>query len=106
MLAALIVSGWPKLSRRPGFEFDAFKIAVEGKIEVEASLLAIGNDVQSSRELIMNCHNHGVFLQLSNVSWAEGIQVLAGKLQPSRKRIASNDGCAQWSWLHGSVPQE
>src|SRR5690606_965215 len=47
MLAALIVRGRAEAPRRRALELDPFEEAVEGKVEVEPRLLAVGDDIES-----------------------------------------------------------
>src|SRR6185369_6346900 len=73
----------------------------EREIEIEAGLLAIGHDIKAGGDLIVECANDGVVLHLGEVFFAKGVQILAGLLQPGGKRIAADDGGAEWAGLHG-----
>ena len=66
MLAALIVRRRAEVARRRRFHFNALKMAVEGKIEIQPRLLAVGDHVQTRRRLVMQCGDHGVILSLGH----------------------------------------
>ena len=67
MLSALIVSRRSELARCSGFEFDTVQIAVKRQIEIEPSLLAVGDHIQPGRDLILNRDNDRVILHLRDV---------------------------------------
>jgi hypothetical protein len=75
MLATLVVGG-RAVAARPGvFACDTFDIAIERQIKVEAGLFAVGDDVESGSQLILNGNHGGITLQLSNVVTPEVRQV-------------------------------
>src|SRR5581483_11705365 len=105
VFAALIVGRRSEPARRRAFQLDAFDVSVKGEIEVQAGLLAIGDDVESGGQLVMQCGNHRVILKFGAVSFAELVQMLTTKLQPARKRITADNAGAQRIFVHtGSVP--
>jgi hypothetical protein len=94
VLAALVVRGRSEPSRRFRFQFDPFKETVEREIEIQAGLLAVSNHVQAGCDLIVKRRNDSVILQLGAVCRAEVVQMLAGKFEPTRKRVTTDDGGA------------
>ena len=106
VLSTLIVSGWTKPSRRRPFQFDSFKKAVEGQVEVEPRLLSVGDHVQPGGGLIRDGNTHGIVDEFFPIGLAKFRKVVAGKLKPARKGIASNDSGAQWMWLHIEINYE
>ncbi len=94
MSAALIVRRRAKPPPRRCFRRDPFEKAVERQIEIQPRLLAVSDHIQPRRKLIVDRRDDRVVLHLGNVIGAELIQIPAGKFQPSRQRIAADDGCA------------
>ena len=86
--------------RRP-FQLDALNVAVKGKIEIQARLLPIADDIQPGGELIVYRANHCVVLNLSEIILPKQRQILAGMFEPGWKRIAADDGSTKWTRLHG-----
>jgi hypothetical protein len=79
MFSTLIMGGWTPQARGPLLAREPIQIAVEGEIEVEPRLLAVGDDIEASRHLVVDCADDGVVHQLCNVGAAELVQVLRGK---------------------------
>jgi len=75
----LVVSGRAEASGRRALEFDALQISIKGKVEVETCLLAVGDDIEASRHLVVNRSNDGIFLKFGAVGVAELIEVSAGE---------------------------
>ena len=100
MSAALIMSGRSEPALRRGLEFDAFQKSVKREIEIEPRLFAIGDDVESGLQLVVNRGEDGVVVEFFAVCLAEPVKVLAGKLQPARKRITADDGGSEQGWWH------
>lgn len=96
MLAALIVGGWAKAARLRVFEFDARQEAVKRQVEIEPRLLAVGDDVESRRDLIVQRRDDGIVLQFAAIIAAELIEMLAGEFEPAGEGIAANDGGSEW----------
>jgi len=94
VFAALIVGGRTEATRRRGFEFDAFDETIERQIEIEPRLFAVGDHVKAGVELVAHGDGDGVVDQFRAVCAAEAVEVLAGKFQPRRKRVAADDGSA------------
>src|SRR5256885_1219968 len=100
MLPALIVGGRTKAAWRTRFQFDPFEKTVEGEIEVEPCLFAIGDYIHARGKLVVNGDCNRVLNELSSIVRAKFIEVIAGKLQPARKRIAADDGRSQRMIFH------
>ena len=75
MFAALIVRRRAKSSRRGGLHVNAFDVPIERKIKVESGLLAIGDDVQPRRDLIVDRGDHGIVLHLGDFGCPELIEM-------------------------------
>src|SRR5207249_4199797 len=88
-------------ARRRRFQFDPFEKAVEGKIEIQAGLLPVGDYVEAGIELVVNCGDDGVFDQFLTVGLAKLVEVLAGKLQPTGEGVTADNGGAQGWGRHG-----
>lgn len=71
---------------------DAFEIAVEGEIEIEARLFAIGDNVESGGNLIVDGGNDSVFLQFGAVGLAKLIKVRTGEFEPAGEWVTADDG--------------
>jgi hypothetical protein len=95
VFSTLIVSGRSEASQRRTLEFDALKITVKGEIEVESSLLAVGDDIKTGRHLVVNGSDDCVFLKFRAVGFAELIEVVAGEFEPAGEWIAADDGGAE-----------
>jgi hypothetical protein len=91
VLAALVVGGGSEAAGGVGFEVDAFEVAVEREVEVEAGLLAVGDDVEAGAELVGERARDGVVLEFLEVGVAELVEVLGGELKPAGKRVAADD---------------
>jgi len=78
-------------------------VAVEGEVEVEAGLFAVGDDVESGGELVADGDGGGVVLQLGDVVRTELVEVGAGKQKPSGKGIAADDGGSERAGVHGGI---
>ncbi len=100
VLTALIVRGRAEAPRGALLGVDALEVAIEGEIEIEARLLAIGDDVEAGRGLIVNGGEDGVVLEFGDVVGAEFVEMAGGKLEPCREGIAADDGGAQGARLH------
>lgn len=103
VFAALVVRGRAEAAWRSGFEFDAFEESVEGKVEVQAGLLAVGDDVEAGVELIGDSDADGVIDEFGAVGFAELREVLDGELKPSGKRVTADDGGAERARIHGAT---
>src|SRR5262249_33221286 len=101
MFATLIVSWRTETTGRGAFELDALKIAVKGKVEIETSLFAVGDDVEAGGGLVVDGGDDGVFLKFGAVSLAELIEVGAGEFEPARERVAADDGRSKRLRSHG-----
>ena len=51
------------------------QVAVEREVEVEPRLLAVGDDVEPGRELVVHGRDHRVLLQLGEVVRPELVEV-------------------------------
>jgi hypothetical protein len=90
VFAPLIMRRRTKASSWGFFQFKAFQVAIKGKIEIEPRLLAVGYDIQPGSKLIKKGCNNSVILNFCAVSLTKLFEMLTGKLQPSRKRIAAD----------------
>jgi hypothetical protein len=81
-------------------QLDAGEVAIEGEVEVEPSLLAIRDDVEPRLDLVVQCRDHRVVLQLGQVVRSKAVKVLRGELQPARERVGADDGGAEGHGLH------
>ena len=95
MAAALVVRRRPVAPGRCRLEVDALDIAVERQIEVEASLLAIGDHVEPGAQLVAERGDDRVVLYLGDVVGTKRIQMCRGMLEPAREGIGTNNGRAQ-----------
>jgi hypothetical protein len=68
-------------------QIDPFDETVKREIEINPGLLAIGDDVQAGRHLIVDRSDDGVVLQFGDIVGTEAIQILYGKLQPAWKGV-------------------
>src|SRR5437016_1364757 len=100
MFAALVMGRRAKTPRRRAFQFQSFQVAIEGKIEIQASLFAVRDDIQSDSNLIMNRSDDGIVFQFGAIGFAKFAQVTARELEPARKRVAADDGRARRFGLH------
>jgi hypothetical protein len=90
VLPTLIMGGRAEAPWRRALKFDALKVPIKGKVEVEARLFAIGDDVKAGCHLVVDGSDNGVFLEFSAVGLAELIEVSAGKFEPTGKRVAAD----------------
>jgi hypothetical protein len=82
---------------------NAFNVTVKRKIEIQTGLLAIRDDFQPGRQLVVNGTDRGIILNLGQISWTKFVQLAAGHLQPAWKGITANDGGAKWNRLHQTI---
>ena len=101
VFATLVVGGRTESPWGRGFELDALDVAVKREIEIEAGLLAIGDDIQPCGQLVVKRGDDGIVLNLCAVGRAEFFEVGGGEFKPGGKRIAADDGGAEWIGLHG-----
>jgi hypothetical protein len=106
VFAPLIMSRGAKAARRGAFQFKTFQVTVKGKIEVQPGLLAIGYDIQAGRQLIKKSRDNSVVLHFCAVGFTKLIEMLTGKLQPTRKWVAANHGRAEGVLLHTQLLQK
>src|SRR5262245_20006822 len=89
--SSLVMRGRTEPARRRAFAFQAIQVRVKGKVEIEARLFAVGDDVEAGAYLIVECGNDGVLLQLSAVVGAEFIKIGAGEFQPAGQGITADN---------------
>ena len=87
---ALVVCRRTEAARWRRLQFDPFQETIEGQVEIEPGLFAIGDDVEAGLELVVNRDGDGVINQFLAVSLAEPLEVLAGQFQPAWKRVAAD----------------
>ena len=100
MPTTLVVRGWTEATWRFRLQIDSLQVAVKGQIEIETRLLTVGQHIQAGRMLIMDSSDNGVTLCFSDIGSTELIQMIAGKTEPTRKRITANHSCSQRNRLH------
>ena len=100
VFSALVVGGRAEAPRRGGFEFDALDVAIEREVEIEAGLFAIGDDIEAGGELVVERGDDGIVLDLGAVGGTEAVEVGGGEFEPRGKRVAADDGGAEWIGLH------
>jgi hypothetical protein len=83
-----------------GLQFDAFKVSVKGKIEIEACLLAVRDNVESGGGLIVQRGDDRIVLRFRLIRRTEVPQMLTSKFKPSRKRVTANDRSAKRTGFH------
>jgi hypothetical protein len=93
--SALIVGRRAEASRGKRRRANTLEPSVERQIEVMPALLAIGDHVQTGAELVVNGCNHCVVPHLFDIGLAKLIKVRRPKLEPSRKRVAADNGGSQ-----------
>ena len=93
--AALIVGGWTEAAGGGGFEFEAIEEPVEGEIEIEPGLFAVGDDVKAGLKLIADGDADSVIDQFGAVGATELVEVLAGEFQPPGEGVTADDGGAK-----------
>ena len=64
-------------ARRRTLQLDAGEEAVEGKVEVQAGLLTVGDHVQAGGDLIVDRGDDSIVLQLAAVVRSELVEVRA-----------------------------
>jgi hypothetical protein len=101
VFAALVVGWRAPAARGSAFHFDAGEEAVEGEIEVEAALFAIGEDIEAGAELVLDGDGAGVVLEFLDVVGAEGVEVRDGVFEPCGEWIGTDDRVAERDGLHG-----
>jgi len=95
VFAPLIVGRGTKPAGRRAFQFEAFQIPIEGKVEIQSGLFTVGDDVESGCDLVVDGGDDGVVFQFGAVGLAELVEVLAGKFQPAREWVAADDRVAK-----------
>jgi hypothetical protein len=100
MFAALVVRGGTESPRRRRFEFKAIDETVEGKVEVEARLFAVGDHIEPGFQLVAHSDGDRVIDELGAIRFAELIKMLTGKFQPAREWIAADDSRSQRAFFH------
>ena len=103
--AALVVGRRSEAPWWRALQLDAGEEAVEGEVEVEARLLAVGDHVEAGGDLVVDRGGDGVVLQLGAVSRPELAEVLDGVQQPAGQRIAADHRRAQSLLDHRSSPR-
>src|SRR5215510_6977570 len=91
---ALVVPGRAEATRQGLLQLYAFQKPIERQVEIEPRLLAVCDYVQPGGDLVVNRRDHGVFLQLGAIDFAELVEMLAGEFKPAGKWIAADDGCS------------
>ena len=76
-------AGGPKRRGGVALELDAVEEAVEGEVEVEPGLLAVGDHVEAGGDLVVDGGDDGVVLQLAAVVGAELVEVGARRTPAS-----------------------
>jgi hypothetical protein len=71
MFPSLIMRRGTKTPWRSPFQFDSFHKSVKGQIEIQPSLFPVRNDIQPSRQLIVQGYKNGVFLKFSAIGFTE-----------------------------------
>jgi len=104
VLAALVVCGRAEAPRRGAFQLDAFEVAVEGEVEIEARLFAVGDDVEACAHLVVDGRDDGVFLHFGDVGAAKLAEVAGGELEPAGKGVAADDGRSKRPFGHAQTP--
>jgi hypothetical protein len=100
VLAALVVRWGAELAGRGGFKLNALDESVKGEIEIKPRLLAVGDDVETSIQLVAHCDRYGIVDQFRAIRFAKLSKVLNGELKPPGKWVAANDRGAQWVIFH------
>jgi hypothetical protein len=98
--SSLVMGGGAEATLGRGFELDAIEETVEGKVEIEAGLFAIGDDIEAGFELVMDGDGDGVVDGFIAIGVTELVEVKGGELEPAGQGIASDDGGAKWARLH------
>ena len=100
MSAALVMSGRSEAARRRGLELDAFEKSVKREIEIEPRLFAVGDDVKSGLQLVVDGDGDRVVDEFFAVRLAKLVEILGGKLQPAGKRVAADDSGSEEGGSH------
>jgi hypothetical protein len=100
VFAPLVVGRRAKAPGRRAFQFETFEVTVEGKVEIQAGLLSVSDNVESGGDLVVNGRDDGIVFQFGAVGLTESVEVLAGELEPSRERVAADNGGAEWTGFH------
>lgn len=95
VFSSLIVGRGAEAARGGGFQVDAFDVPVEREVEVEAGLFAIGDDVETGRELVVERGDDRVVLGLRKIVGTEAIELLSGQFKPPREGVGTDDRCSQ-----------
>ena len=101
--AALVVRGRPPAAARLVLQLDALEERVEGQVEVEARLLAVGDHVEAGAHLVADRRRDGVARRLLEVVGPEVVDVLGRELEPARERVAADDRRADGLVRHGGT---
>ncbi len=100
--AALIVRGRAEPAAGLVVELEPVEEGVEGQVEVEARLFAVGDDVEAGPKLVADGRPDGVAGRLLAVVGPELGEMLAGELEPAREGIAADhrgaDGLVRHGW--------
>jgi dihydropteroate synthase len=100
MAAALVVGGGAEATCGSGFKLDAFEESVEREVEVEPGLFAVGDDVESGIDLVVDGDDDGVVDEFLAVSVTELLQVGGGEFKPGGEGVAADDRGAERLRLH------
>src|SRR5262249_4099442 len=82
-------------ANRFGGGIQPLQAAVERQVEIVTGLLAVGDDIQPGRQLIVDCGDHCVRAKFLDIGFTELIEMGGSKLQPSRKGITPDHGSLQ-----------
>ena len=74
---------------------DPLEEAVEAEVEVEPSLLAVRDHVETRGDLVVDGCDHRVLLELGCVVRPELVQVFGGVFEPAGKGVAPDHGRSQ-----------
>ena len=83
------------MEARCGPRLDTLQAAVEAEVEVEARLLSVRDHVEPGGELVVDCDDDRVLLQLGDVVRAELVQSSRSVLEPAREGVAPDHRRAQ-----------
>ena len=103
VLRALVVRRRAEPARRFAL-LDPLEEAVEAEVEVEPRLLAVRDDVEARRDLVVDGGDHRVLLELGDVVRPEVGEVRGGVLEPARERVAADHRRAQRRHCHILAP--
>jgi hypothetical protein len=93
----------PEPPGRMTLQINPLEVAIERQVEVQPRLLAVRDNVQPRRHLVVHRGDDRIVLRLDNVVRPELVEVPTGEFQPARKRVTADDGGAERAIFHGSI---